>query len=280
MVDALLGTGLQGPATGPVAAAIVAINAVAWPAAGAAGRPVCALDLPSGLASDGEAEPGPTVRATLTLAIGLPKLALYLPHGGPMPATSSGWTWASPRPGSPPGPARARPSSRPPMSGPPSRRGRSIPTRDSTATFVVAGSRGKSGAALLACRAALRAGAGLVTVALPASQQAHLAAALAEAMSEALPELPGGSLAPDGLDRVLGLAATRDALALGPGLGLDPGTQALVRELVARVEQPMVVDADALTALAGHLDRVRRPGGPGSSRRTPGRRPASWPPPR
>src|SRR5262249_58558702 len=76
IVDALLGTGVRGPATGPVAAAIEAINA-----AGDAGRSVCALDLPSGLPSDGEAPTGPVVRARVTVTFGLPKVGLVLPAG-------------------------------------------------------------------------------------------------------------------------------------------------------------------------------------------------------
>src|SRR5262245_40133507 len=70
VVDALLGTGVHGPATGSIAAAIEAINA--------AGRPVCALDLPSGLPSDGEPPAGPVVRARVTVTFGLPKLGLAL----------------------------------------------------------------------------------------------------------------------------------------------------------------------------------------------------------
>jgi NAD(P)H-hydrate epimerase len=76
IVDALLGTGVRGPATGAIAAAIEAINA-----AGAGGRSVCALDLPSGLPSDGEGAAGPVVRARVTVTFGLPKLGLVLPGG-------------------------------------------------------------------------------------------------------------------------------------------------------------------------------------------------------
>ena len=125
------------------------------------------------------------------------------------------------------------------------------------ALLVVAGSVGKSGAAALAARAAMRAGAGLVTVATAASAQPAVAALLLEAMSEPLPETEAGSIALKARERLHELFESRDAIALGPGLGLDEDTQALARALVFEAARPGVVDADALTALTGHLDRLR-----------------------
>jgi NAD(P)H-hydrate epimerase len=77
-----------------------------------------------------------------------------------------------------------------------------------------------------------------------------------EAMTEPLEETRGQSIALSAADRILELAARMDAVALGPGLSLDDETQELVRTLVAGVPRPMVVDADALSALAGHLDAL------------------------
>jgi NAD(P)H-hydrate epimerase len=123
--------------------------------------------------------------------------------------------------------------------------------------LVVAGSVGKTGAAALAARAGLRAGVGLVTVATAASAQPIVAALSLEAMTEALPETAARSLALKAREPIAALAEARDAVALGPGLGLDEETRALARELTASLPRPMVVDADALTALAGHLDALR-----------------------
>jgi ADP-dependent NAD(P)H-hydrate dehydratase / NAD(P)H-hydrate epimerase len=81
-------------------------------------------------------------------------------------------------------------------------------------------------------------------------------------MTEALPEIPPGSLARAAGGRLHALAGTVDALALGPGLSLAEETQALARELVATTPRPMVVDADALSALAGHLDILKAAAGP------------------
>jgi ADP-dependent NAD(P)H-hydrate dehydratase / NAD(P)H-hydrate epimerase len=121
----------------------------------------------------------------------------------------------------------------------------------------VAGSVGKTGAAALAARGAMRAGAGLVTVATAASAQPVVAALLLEAMTEPLPETTARTLALKAREALDELVERRDAVTLGPGLGLDDETQALARGLVFECARPMVVDADALTALTGHLARLR-----------------------
>jgi NAD(P)H-hydrate epimerase len=253
VVDALLGTGVTGPATGAVAEAIGALNE--------AGRPVCALDLPSGLSADHGGLPGPAVRATLTVTFGLPKLALFL-----QPAASCagsieladlgvprGWLDAGCRAGLPePADIRAL-----------------LPARPTDAhkgryghLLVVAGAVGKTGAAVLACRGALRAGTGLVTCACPASQQPVVAGQLVEAMTEPLAETGAQSLSLKAAERVLELASRMDALAVGPGVGLEAETQEAVRRVLLEAERPVVVDADALTALAGRLGKLREARGP------------------
>jgi hydroxyethylthiazole kinase-like uncharacterized protein yjeF len=123
--------------------------------------------------------------------------------------------------------------------------------------LVVAGSVGKTGAAALCARGAMRAGAGLVTVATAASAQSVVASLVLEAMSEPLPETEARSVALKARDAIVELAGPRDAVALGPGLGLDEETRRLARTLVREVPRPMVVDADALTALVDHLDDLR-----------------------
>jgi NAD(P)H-hydrate epimerase len=106
--------------------------------------------------------------------------------------------------------------------------------------LAIAGSRGKTGAAAMCGMAALRAGAGLVTVASEESAIPVIAGHAAELMTEVL---SGG--------RLSALVANKDVIAIGPGLGTDPETIALVRRAFAEFAQPMVVDADALNALAG-----------------------------
>jgi NAD(P)H-hydrate epimerase len=116
--------------------------------------------------------------------------------------------------------------------------------------LVVAGSVGKSGAAILSAGGALRAGAGLVTVATPAPALPLVAAGRPEMMTEPLPVDGSGSLHREALTRALALAEGKDAVVLGPGLGQDPATVAFVRGFVASCAAPLVVDADGLNALA------------------------------
>jgi ADP-dependent NAD(P)H-hydrate dehydratase / NAD(P)H-hydrate epimerase len=248
VVDAMLGTGARGAPEPRVAAAIGRINA--------SGRPVVALDVPSGVSADGAAAEGPAVRAVLTptfaalkrglvagVGVTLAGRVVVVDIGVPPDEIARGVaTFALEASDvAPHFPARPRDSHK----------------GSYGHLLVVAGSVGKTGAAALAARGAMRAGAGLVTVATAASAQPVVASVVLEAMSERLPETPAGTLASAAREALLELAERRDAVTLGPGLGLDEDTQALARALVFAVARPMVVDADALTALAGHLDRLR-----------------------
>jgi NAD(P)H-hydrate epimerase len=123
--------------------------------------------------------------------------------------------------------------------------------------LIVGGSLGKTGAAALAARAAMRTGAGLVTVATAAGQRPVVAGLVLESMTEPLAETAGGSVALAARERVLELAGPRDAVALGPGLGLDADTQELAPHLARELDRPLVLDADALTAIAGRLPLLR-----------------------
>ena len=114
--------------------------------------------------------------------------------------------------------------------------------------LLVAGSRGKTGAAALSALGALRSGAGLVTVATPASSQPVLAALAPEFMTEALPDGPDGQLGDGTLDVVLGVDA--DVVACGPGLGRGAGVRRFVQRLLREGTGPLVLDADALSVLA------------------------------
>jgi len=253
VVDALLGTGARGRPMPLVAALIEAINV--------SGRPVVALDLPSGLPADGEPPEGPVVRAWLTATFAAPKLGLVLSPGCEL----AGRVVVVPI-----GVADAEV-------------GRDVrtflleaadvaplfPRRTHDAhkgtyghLLVLAGSVGKTGAAALCARAALRAGVGLVTVGTAVSAQPTVAALSVEAMTEPLPETPARSLGMKAREPIVALAEARTAVAIGPGLGLDDDTRALARVLVSTLPRPMVVDADALTALADHLDVLRGAHGP------------------
>src|SRR4030095_4353186 len=106
---------------------------------------------------------------------------------------------------------------------------------------LVAGSLGKTGAAALSAAAAMRSGAGLVTVATPVSQQPIVAGLVLEAMTEPLPETPARSLALKAREIIAELAAPRDAVAIGPGLGVEDETRQVVRRLIEKLDKPMAV---------------------------------------
>src|SRR5437763_3131591 len=209
IVDAIFGTGLNAPISGFIESVITDINA--------SGIPVVAIDLPSGLSADSSEAIGPSIEAGLTVTLAAPKLPLVLPpaenHAGDIVIADIGI------------PADVLDG----VDGPHvhlltrgSMRELITPrTADSHKgdygrVLIVAGSRGKTGAAHLAAIGALRSGAGLVTVATPAAAQPVISAMAPEYMTEALGEI-GGGLDPDGVDRLLEIA--RDVVALGPGLG-------------------------------------------------------------
>ena len=253
VVDALLGTGASGAPAGLVADAIARINE--------SGLPVVALDLPSGVCADTGQAPGAVVGAALTTTFEGLKRGLLLPPGrdlaGEVRVVPIGLPAEETRRAAsvfvlePADIARHLPPRR-----------RESHKGDFGHLLIVAGSVGKTGAAALAGRAAMRAGAGLVTIAAPRSQQPIVATLVAECMTEPLPETAAQTVGLAAKERLATLAAARGAVALGPGLGLDAETQALVRDLVRGVPAPMVIDADALTALAGHLESLARAAGP------------------
>lgn len=125
--------------------------------------------------------------------------------------------------------------------------------------FVVAGSPGLSGAAVLCAEAALRSGAGLVTLGIPKSLNiAIIKRKPLEVMTLPLPETKEGALSLAGYRKIRGFIDGVDVVALGPGVGRNTSTQGLVRKIIAECSKPLVIDADALNALKGRLDLLRR----------------------
>jgi hydroxyethylthiazole kinase-like uncharacterized protein yjeF len=124
--------------------------------------------------------------------------------------------------------------------------------------LVLAGSRGMVGAAAMAGTAALRAGAGLVTIGTPRSVYPILAVQVTCCTTRPLPETPVATLSDRGFSAILQFAESFDVIALGPGLGRHPSTTQLVRQLVMQLPKPMVVDADGLNALAEDVAVLRR----------------------
>jgi len=117
--------------------------------------------------------------------------------------------------------------------------------------LVLAGSTGFAGAACLAAEAALRTGAGLVTLGVPASLLPTVAAKLTACMTRPFREVPGGALALGALPEILAFAGRCDVVALGPGIGRHRSTGKLVHALIRSLGKPLVLDADGLNALEG-----------------------------
>jgi NAD(P)H-hydrate epimerase len=255
LVDAVFGTGLSRPVAKGAAAALRRINAAR--AAGEGRVRVLAVDLPSGLCADSGAVLGVAVRADATLALGLPKLGLCLEPGrslaGRVRVARIGIADAAP--GVAPEAelwTRAAAGARLPAR----------PRDGHKGTFghalVVAGSEGKSGAAALAALGAGRIGAGLVTIACPAGLNDVLEVKCTEAMTAPVPDTSERALAAGAEDAIAALAAERDAVGLGPGIGRGAETQKLVRALALRIEGPLALDADALFAFRGDPGPLRR----------------------
>jgi NAD(P)H-hydrate epimerase len=252
VVDAVLGTGLRGPAKGPALDAIREINA-GFPFA-----KVVAVDIPSGLSGDSGEVPGEYVHASATVTFTAPKLCHAL-----APACTLMGELRIAAIGSPTslyeGDERIQlalitAESIAPLFIP-------RPKNSNKGNFghvlVVAGSRGKSGAAAMSGLAALRAGAGLVTVACPASALPAVAAHAPELMTEPLPETFDGTISRAAFERIMELAAKRSVLAMGPGIGTDDETKEVVRRIFLELDKPAIFDADALNCLAGMTERAK-----------------------
>jgi ADP-dependent NAD(P)H-hydrate dehydratase len=123
--------------------------------------------------------------------------------------------------------------------------------------LVVGGSRGMSGAAVLCASAALRAGAGLVRIAVPAEMLRIVATANLCCTTAALPQDSDGRLSKAALEPILRLSEANDVLAVGPGLDRSEDLSALLPDLVAKCDKPMVIDADGLNAFVDQADRLR-----------------------
>ncbi|MBS1811624.1 MAG: NAD(P)H-hydrate dehydratase [Acidobacteria bacterium] len=253
IVDALFGTGLSRPAQGAFEQVIEQINRIR--SAPNSRTRVIAADIPSGLPSDGSHPIGPHIKADLTVTFTAPKLGNVLPpncyaNGDLIVATigTPGWLlekecdsniflveekqttdWLTA-----------------------SRRAPDAHKGSVGDVLLIAGSRGKTGAAALAAEATLRAGAGLVTVATSASAQALLVnQARTEVMTESLPESVMGSISPEALQPALQLAHDRSVVAIGPGLSsAEEGACHFVSEFIRQRTTPIVLDADGLNALA------------------------------
>ena len=266
VVDALLGTGVKGPVKGLLAAVIGDVNA--WRSRqkaairGAISRFVAAVDMPSGLPSGNEDFGGPIIRADATVTFTAPKVGQLL-----APAADSVGKLVVRSIGTPrdlldlledgsnprlrclePGEFRSLPMER-----------KADANKGSFGhALIVAGSVGKSGAAVLGGRAALRVGAGLVTVATPADVLPVVAAGMPEMMTAPLLATEDGTVSLRNLesDRFAQVAHNKSVVAMGPGLSTNEETQQFIRAVLQKMSLPVILDADGLNAFTGHIEEL------------------------
>ncbi|RLB85568.1 MAG: bifunctional ADP-dependent NAD(P)H-hydrate dehydratase/NAD(P)H-hydrate epimerase [Deltaproteobacteria bacterium] len=246
LVDAILGTGLNSPVRGYYGAVIDEINS--------SGKPVMAIDIPSGLNADNGAIMGLAVRADLTVTFGLPKLGQLVFPGCDMVGRLVRIDICIPHSVAQQVPEHYRLVTPEDFAGFLMEGKKDIHKGHRGHLLILAGSPGKTGAATLAALGAVRAGAGLVTVGTPESLNPILEEKLTEAMTAPLPQTPEGTLSMKALPLIKELMEGKTALAIGPGLSTNPETVELVKAVCSISKLPMVIDADGLNALVGSLD--------------------------
>jgi len=260
VVDAILGTGLSKPLEGFLLQVVRDLNR------DLAAAKVVAVDLPSGISADSGELLGEFVRADASVTFTAPKVAHVFP-----PAGQRVGKWEVMLIGTPPEALAADPELN-----------LNLTTRRDLAwlleprkvdankgnfghVLIVAGSVGKTGAAAMAAKSALRSGAGLVTVATAASALPVVAGLGMEFMTESLPETEAGAISlralnNGSLSRMDDVLRGKTVLAVGPGMGSAPETAELVRALLHRYDLPIILDADGLNAFAGRVNMLRSSG--------------------
>jgi hydroxyethylthiazole kinase-like uncharacterized protein yjeF len=243
LIDGIFGTGLDAEVRGYYREVIDHLNTLQ--------KPIVAIDVPSGLDADTGKPLGTAVRASLTITFGLPKVGHLVSPGidyvGSLKIVDIGI------------PRRLVEEEKIQthlLEQEPLQKWLSVPRRANTHKgdyghlLVIAGSIGKTGAAAMACEAALRMGAGLVTLAIPKSLNSIMEVKLTEVMTEPLPETPKQTLSLRAFNTILRLCENKKAVVIGPGIGTYKETQSLILKLIKALDLPIVLDADGLTSLA------------------------------
>ncbi len=242
VIDALFGTGLTRDIEGAYAEAIDSVNRL--------NMPVVSIDIPSGVCSDTGRILGTAIKADYTVTFGLPKIGHFIHPGaaytGKLSVQDIGFPKVlTKRAG------RAQLIDHDLISGMVPLRPQVSNKHDYGHVLLVAGSRGKTGAALMAAKAALRTGCGLLTIAMPASVLESLQCSVLEEMTLPLTEDSNGMVTRNALEDILDFANKRaTVIAIGPGLGLSDDVVDLTQGLLKTSPVPLVVDADGINALS------------------------------
>jgi hydroxyethylthiazole kinase-like uncharacterized protein yjeF len=242
IIDAIFGTGLTKPAAGFYARVISDINKSA--------AYKVAVDIPSGLSSDSFEIIGPAVKADLTVTLAAPKIAHVLPPAEEWVGDLAVGDISIPRklledPG-----LKLEFVERASLFPAFKKRKRDAHKGVYGHLLVISGSLGKTGAAIMSAKAALKMGAGLVTIGTPASCLPIVARSMPELMTEPLPETKEKTVAAEAVASVLGLIKGKNAVLIGPGLSTNASTREFVWKLLPRLKLPVVIDADGLNNIS------------------------------
>ncbi|MBU2702929.1 NAD(P)H-hydrate epimerase [Sporomusaceae bacterium BoRhaA] len=242
LVDALVGTGFHGRLSATLEQAVSFMNQ--------SGKPIYAVDIPSGVQGNDGQVTTQAVKAAYTVTFGLPKPGLLIYPGADYAGKIIVDDIGVPTNLLTSGEIKQNVITALDVLERLPKRTASCHKGDMGWAFIVAGSEGFTGAAALAAQGALRSGAGKVTLGVGESIYSIAATKLTEVMVKSLPDKVGGVLTRDSLPAIQSFLAQADVLALGPGLGRDERTLSLVTELIQSVQLPLVIDADALYAVA------------------------------
>jgi hydroxyethylthiazole kinase-like uncharacterized protein yjeF len=244
IIDAILGTGLSKNVTGTLSEVISLLNK--------SNLPVISVDIPSGISSDSGHVMGEAVKADYTVTFGLPKRGHLLYPG----AEYSGRLFIEDI-GFPEELLRSEKLNiellmKDDVSVLIPERRKYSHKGDYGHVLIVAGSKGKTGAALMASKACLRTGAGLVTIGVPESLSDVFQSRVTEEMTLILPDRGDGTLSAKALDKILDfLNKTADVLAIGPGIGVSIETKKLMKTLIKNSSIPIIIDADGINSIKG-----------------------------
>ena len=249
VVDGILGTGFQGGLREPVARVVRMVNSH--------GKPVVAVDIPTGVEADTGSASAEAIRADLTVTFGLPKFGHMIGAGetatGKLLVDDIGIPKALLED------EAIRQTYLDELTVAPVLLPRPLDAHKGSCgrILVIAGSRGMTGAAALASSAVLRSGAGVAVLALPKSLQEMMAGKLTEVMTRPLPETDEGAIDIAAVGEALKLAEGFDAVLIGPGLGRAQETQKFVQDFCIAVKKPLILDADAIHAFCGKTEAFK-----------------------
>ncbi|MBI5212226.1 MAG: NAD(P)H-hydrate dehydratase [Nitrospirae bacterium] len=243
IIDAVFGTGLSRPVKGNLAGIFEFINN--------SEAPVISVDMPSGVSSDTGEILGEAVKANYTVTFGLPKRGHYLYPGAEYTGRLFIEDIGFPERLLASGSIKANLTCKEHIAGSILPRPKYSHKGDYGHVFIIAGSKGKTGAALMAAKACLRSGAGLVTLGVPELLMDVFQGRVTEEMTLPLADDGSGMLSSKAIDQILTFAAQKaDVIAIGPGIGVSNNTEKIMNELIQKSTVPMVIDADGINSIA------------------------------